>query len=1143
MGLFPVLSFASSSMEGEKFELQFNTNRDCDNDTYCATLQIKAEADPFLIGTSSIFVTYNASALGFSSYESLRFDGTDLCIFSAATAWEPHAFDGNSIPGSFNLTLEIPSGQFSCPSIESDWIDIGMLCFNVTDDAQTGNLNFDIDNTNFNRNDPNDGTMAIGKGTLSGTDESLSCAAACPAAGTACDDGNASTENDVEDGDCGCAGTACPTTGTACDDGNASTENDIADGNCGCAGTACPTAGTACDDGNASTENDIADGNCGCAGTACPTAGTACDDGNASTENDIADGNCGCAGTACPIAGTACDDENASTENDMADGNCGCAGTACPTAGTACDDENASTENDMADGNCGCTGTACPTAGTACDDGNASTENDIADGNCGCAGTLPSCPEAGTVCDDGNASTENDREDGSCNCVGTACPTAGTACDDGNASTENDIADGNCGCAGTACPTAGTACDDENASTENDVADGNCGCAGTACPTAGTACDDGNASTENDIADGNCGCAGTLPSCPAAGTACDDGNVSTENDMEDGSCNCVGTACPAAGTACDDGNPDTENDIADGNCGCTGMVPSCPAAGTACDDGNVSTENDMEDGSCNCVGTACPTTGTACDDGNASTENDIADGNCGCAGTIPSCPAAGTACDDGNAETEDDKEDGNCNCAGIAVGCPAAGTPCSDNDLTTINDRHDGACNCIGDAALTTQQIIDLRLKPILDCNTNSYCVTIQSKAQGSGFTIGTSSILLNYAQEAMQFASYTSIQFDEEETCIGGTSSPWDPQVHNATSSGIFNLILNLNGTTSCPEITNANWEDIGTICFDILDPTVSPDLAFDLDNTQFNAAATNDGSNALELGLLNNISDPEALSCQQATNGTGSLAATSLSLKVLLQGPLDESTGLMNDGLRSLQYLPLQEPYTSLPNFVHAGNGGGELINTSVLVDNGNNSIVDWVFVELHSAVSPTSVIATKSALLQRDGDVVDIDGVSPIIFTDMIGSYYVAIKHRNHLGAMSATPLEFIDGTVSFDFTDPNMTTFGDHAQRLATGTNVNTLWGGNANQDAYLILVGGGLSLPDRDHIFFELFLTLWAANPNGDISYNSVLDGYFNSDTNMDGQVKFQGPSNDIDALIFFNILNHPSNTNFLLNYIVTEQIP
>jgi len=319
-----------------------------------------------------------------------------------------------------------------------------------------------------------------------------------------------------------------------------------------------------------------------------------------------------------------------------------------------------------------------------------------------------------------------------------------------------------------------------------------------------------------------------------------------------------------------------------------------------------------------------------------------------------------------------------------------------------------------------------------------------------------------------MQFASYTSVQFDEEETCIGGTSSPWDPHVYNGTSSGIFNLILTLNGTTSCPEITNSAWEDIGMVCFDIVDPSISPDLEFDADNTQFNSAATNDGSNTIELGVLNKISNPEALSCQQATDGTGSPTTTNLALKVLLQGPLNESTGLMNDDLRSLQYIPLQEPYTSIANFVHAGDGGGELTNTSVLGENGNNSIVDWVFIELRSAIAPTSVIATKSALLQRDGDVVDLDGVSPVAFTDMLGSYYVAI------------------------------------------------------------------------DHIFFELFLTLWAANPNGEISYNSVLDGYFNSDTNMDGQVKFQGPRNDIDALIFFNILNHPSNENFLLNYIVTE---
>ncbi|MFK8103468.1 MAG: T9SS type A sorting domain-containing protein, partial [Saprospiraceae bacterium] len=62
-------------------------------------------------------------------------------------------------------------------------------------------------------------------------------------------------------------------------------------------GTPCPTAGTTCDDGDASTQNDVEDGNCNCEGTPCPTAGTTCDDGDASTQNDVEDGNCNCEGT------------------------------------------------------------------------------------------------------------------------------------------------------------------------------------------------------------------------------------------------------------------------------------------------------------------------------------------------------------------------------------------------------------------------------------------------------------------------------------------------------------------------------------------------------------------------------------------------------------------------------------------------------------------------------------------------------------------------------------------------------------------------------------------------------------------------------------------------------------------------------
>lgn len=89
---------------------------------------------------------------------------------------------------------------------------------------------------------------------------------ACPEAGTLCDDGNANTTGDVEDGDCNCVGTACPTEGTACDDGSARTFDDREDGNCNCIGTACPTLGTACDDGDPNTIDDKEDGRCNCKG-------------------------------------------------------------------------------------------------------------------------------------------------------------------------------------------------------------------------------------------------------------------------------------------------------------------------------------------------------------------------------------------------------------------------------------------------------------------------------------------------------------------------------------------------------------------------------------------------------------------------------------------------------------------------------------------------------------------------------------------------------------------------------------------------------------------------------------------------------------------------------------------------------------
>jgi len=170
-------------------------------------------------------------------------------------------------------------------------------------------------------------TNQIYTGPTSNLSDPYDVCAPCPPAGTACDDNDPNTINDVYDGFCNCAGTYCPPTGTACDDNDPTTTNDVYDGACNCAGTACPTAGTMCDDNDPNTINDMFDGFCNCAGTFCPPAGTACNDNDPNTTNDVYDGSCNCAGTYCPPAGTVCDDNDPNTIDDQYDGFCSCIGT------------------------------------------------------------------------------------------------------------------------------------------------------------------------------------------------------------------------------------------------------------------------------------------------------------------------------------------------------------------------------------------------------------------------------------------------------------------------------------------------------------------------------------------------------------------------------------------------------------------------------------------------------------------------------------------------------------------------------------------------------------------------------------------------------------------------------------------------
>lgn len=258
-------------------------------------------------------------------------------------------------------------------------------------------------------------------------------------------------------------------------------------------------------------------------------------------------------------------------------------------------------------------------------------------------------------------------------------------------------------------------------------------------------------------------------------------------------------------------------------------------------------------------------------------------------------------------------------------------------------------------------------------------------------------------------------------------------------------------------------------------------------------------------------------------------------LGAKVRLQGALIDNGGgaLMRDDLREKGYLPFIEPYSYLTNFEHQGSGGGEQITEDLLMISGENAIVDWVFVELRELLDNSNILETRAVLLQRDGDLMDLNGDSLIHFYHTPpGSYYFSIRHRNHLGIISPNPESFTDATVFVDFI--NNPAGGVLSQNSFNGKNA--LWAGNLNNDKKIIYQG-----PQND--VFSLFLEVIQSPENTDYLANFIHFGYEVADLNLDGNTIYQGPNNEKISLLLHTILAHPSNINFFSNFSVEEQLP
>ncbi len=300
----------------------------------------------------------------------------------------------------------------------------------------------------------------------------------------------------------------------------------------------------------------------------------------------------------------------------------------------------------------------------------------------------------------------------------------------------------------------------------------------------------------------------------------------------------------------------------------------------------------------------------------------------------------------------------------------------------------------------------------------------------------------------------------------------------------------------------------------------TPGPTEGWDMLNSQTGAAA---GANPYSY-TRTNITETGVF----AVGNRPVLSPLLVSPKIILQGPA-LSNGIMNDGLRTVPVnsggttdathgvIPLADPYTGLSGFTHLGSGGGETLTPGVLgVFNvtDNNSIVDWVFVSIHDG-NTGNAVSTRSALVQRDGDVVDTDGVSPVNMAGNIpDNYFISIRHRNHLGVRSFGSIPLVK-TVNYNY---NFTANLGQAMNGVAPNNAmayinpptNTifgLWGGDATGNKVTRYSGPG---NDENQL---LNVTLGG-------NKLLILSGvYSRSDLNMNGNVRYAGPANDENTLL------------------------
>lgn len=399
-------------------------------------------------------------------------------------------------------------------------------------------------------------------------------------------------------------------------------------------------------------------------------------------------------------------------------------------------------------------------------------------------------------------------------------------------------------------------------------------------------------------------------------------------------------------------------------------------------------------------------------------------------------------------------------------------------------------------------------------------------------FSTGTSATVQGYSTVVNEMLPHLEQTYrlgnDPDERAIVGFSMGGYGAFNIALRSGYFRTVVSLDGSLRLPGNESEAWlascfndpelaavQNIFSVLADNLATAaqlralvVRANPAFN-DQQLFSDAVQTAGGTSQYIFLPNTPHDYALIMNQVSGQVTSFVAANLVApvpvvvrLRALLDGPWTGS--LMNGTLASSGLVPLTEPYTAL-GYGHVGSGGGEQTTPGILATTGVDGIVDWVVIELRNKNNPAQVVATRSVLLQRDGDLVDVAGRTGIEFDIAPDQYFIAVQHRNHLGIMTALPLALNGAGALVDLSVESAALYGGvNAAKVQGGRLM--MYAGDVDRNGVLRYIG---SSNDRDLILSEI---------GGSVPTNTAT-GYTGEDVNMDGVVRYVGSANDRDVIL------------------------